>query len=131
MLKIGVLGAGHLGKIHIKLIQELKDEYQLVGFYDIDEENAKLCAEEFGIKYYATIEELLERCDVIDVVTPTLSHYDAAVKAIKGQRHVFIEKPVTNTVEEARDLMNLAHEAKVKVQVGHVERFNPAFAASV
>lgn len=130
MLKIGVLGAGHLGKIHIKLILELKEEFQLVGFYDIDEQNGKKCSEEFGIKFYDNVDDLIERCDVIDIVTPTLSHYEAAVKAIKGQRHVFIEKPVTNTVEEARDLMNLAHEAKVKVQVGHVERFNPAFIAS-
>lgn len=129
MLKIGVFGAGHLGKIHIRLIQEL-DCYELVGFYDPNLTTAKECSETFNIKAYSDIEELIDLCDVIDIVTPTLSHFDCAFAAIRKQKHVFIEKPVTNTVEEARKLINLSHEAGVKVQVGHVERFNPAFVAS-
>lgn len=130
MLKIGVLGAGHLGKIHIRLILELKEMYELVGFYDPSDENAAQAGEQFGIRRFDTIEELLNEVDCVDIVTPTLSHFDCAAAAIRKTRHVFIEKPVTETTEEARTLMNLATEAGVKVQVGHVERFNPAFMAA-
>lgn len=129
MLKIGVLGAGHLGKIHIRLIKEIS-EFQLVGFYDPNPESAKAVAAEFDTKAFNSIEELVEAVDAVDIVTPTLSHFDCAVKSIKKSKHIFIEKPITNTVEEARQLIQLAEEADVKVQVGHVERFNPAFIAS-
>ncbi len=128
MLKIGVLGAGHLGKIHIKCIKQI-DKYELVGFYDASPENAKHVSEEYDLKAFESIEELLQAVDVVDIVTPTLSHFECAVKAIKLSKHIFIEKPITNTVKEAKSLINLATEANVKVQVGHVERFNPAFTA--
>lgn len=130
MLRIGVLGAGHLGKIHIRLIQELSDEYDLIGFYDPSDENAKTTEEQFGIKRFASAEALIDAVDCVDIVTPTIAHYECAGLAIRKTKHVFIEKPVTETVEEAKSLMNLALEAGVKVQVGHVERFNPAFAAA-
>ncbi len=128
MIKIGVLGAGHLGKIHIRLLKEI-DKFQLVGVYDANPESAKLVEEEFGIKSFATIDELLNEVDAVDIVTPTVTHYECASKAIKKSKHLFVEKPVTNTIEEAKSLMGLAKEANVKVQVGHVERFNPAFIA--
>ena len=131
MLKIGVLGAGHLGKIHIRLIQELNDVYELIGFYDPNEENAEKVASEFNTTAYNDIEELVQKCDVIDIVTPTLSHYDCAAIAMRNCKHVFIEKPVTNTLDEAKALRSLAEEADVKVQIGHVERFNPAFTAAL
>lgn len=131
MLKIGVLGAGHLGKIHIRLIIELQKEFQLVGFYDPNDENASAVEREFKIKRFTDIDELINEVDCIDIVTPTLSHYKCAVKALRNTKHVFIEKPVTQTVEEAKSLVALAEEADVKVQVGHVERFNPAFRAAV
>lgn len=127
MLKIGVIGAGHLGKIHIKLILELKNKYELVGFFDTHDENAEKVASDFGIVRFASMEELINSVDCLDIVTPTLSHYDCASKAIRSSKHVFIEKPVTETIEEARSLLSLSNEAGVKVQVGHVERFNPAF----
>jgi predicted dehydrogenase len=130
MLKIGVLGAGHLGKIHLRLLKELKDTYQLVGFYDPIEENAKTVAAEMGLTSFSSIEELLNEVDVIDIVTPTLSHFDCAEQALRMQKHVFIEKPITNTVEEGKKLQSLSQEADVKVQVGHVERFNPAYRAA-
>ncbi len=126
MLKIGVLGAGHLGKIHLKLIHEISN-YELVGFYDPDAKKSAEVAAELNLKAFKSIEDLIEAVDVVDVVTPTLSHYDCASLAMRNSRHVFIEKPVTNTIDEAKKLMDLAHEASVKVQVGHVERFNPAF----
>lgn len=127
MLKIGVLGAGHLGKIHIKCLLELKDTYEIVGFYDPDPAKQKEVSESFGLQAFATYDELLQLCDVVDIVTPTLSHYDCASAALRASKHVFIEKPITNTLDEAKSLVSLAEEAQVKVQVGHVERFNPAF----
>lgn len=128
-LKIGVLGAGHLGKIHIKCIKQLPECYELVGFYDPIPENAQKVSEEFGLTSFDSVEDLVDAVEVVDIVTPTLSHYDCAVSALKKSRHIFIEKPITHTVEEARQLIKLAEEAGVKAQVGHVERFNPAFTA--
>ena len=129
MLKIGVLGAGHLGKIHLRLLQQ-SEKYELVGFYDPNQENADKIAKEFGYKHFSTIATLLTAVDVIDIVTPTLSHYKCAKVAIKSGKHVFIEKPISNTLEEAQEIIALANEYNVKGQVGHVERFNPAFIAS-
>lgn len=128
MLKAGVLGAGHLGKIHLRLLNQ-SDKYELVGFYDADEKNAIRVAEEFGYRYFKTIEELIDAVDVVDIVTPTLSHYECAKLAINKGKHIFIEKPITNTVEEAETIRTLVAEYGVKGQVGHVERFNPAFIA--
>lgn len=130
LLRIGVLGAGHLGKIHINCIKEI-DAYELVGFYDPNETIAQQVEVEKQIKRFHTIDELIASVDVIDIVTPTLSHFECAIKALKAGKHVFIEKPVAATAEEARQLIEIADEAKVKVQVGHVERFNPAFVAAL
>lgn len=129
MLKIGVLGAGHLGKIHINCIKQL-DVYDLVGFYDQDENTARKVSDELQIKCYKSLEELVDLVDVVDIVTPTVSHFECASLALKKGKHVFIEKPVVATVEEANRLIELADEARVKVQVGHVERFNPAYIAA-
>ena len=126
MLKVGVLGAGHLGKIHLRLLQQ-SDKYELVGFYDDNPENAVKIEKEFGYKRFDTIAKLLTAVDVVDIVTPTLSHYKCAKVAIKSGKHVFLEKPISNTVEEAEEIIALAKEYNVKGQVGHVERFNPAF----
>ena len=129
MLKIGVIGAGHLGRIHIQQLKEISD-YNLEGFYDHNNENADVIKDELGVTKYKTVEELIDNVDVVDIVTPTISHYECAVKALAKSKHVFIEKPVTNTLAEARELKELVKEAGVKVQVGHVERFNPAFIAA-
>jgi len=126
MLKIGVLGAGHLGKIHIKCIQMIP-EYELSGFYDADPENAAIVSRELNIRAFDTIDELIDAVDVVDIVTPTIAHFDCASKTLKKFKHVFIEKPVVTTIEEAKALIAISREADVKVQVGHVERFNPAF----
>lgn len=129
MLKVGVLGAGHLGKIHLRLLQQ-SDKYELVGFYDENQENAERISKEFGYTNFSTIAKLIHAVDVIDIVTPTLSHYKCAKVAIKSGKHIFIEKPIANTVEEAEEIIALAKEYNVKGQVGHVERFNPAFIAT-
>jgi len=128
MIKIGVLGTGHLGKIHLKLIKEIRD-YELVGIYDPNDVNAAMAEKEFGVKRFSKMEELIDNADAIDIVTNTLSHYDCAVAAIKKSKHVFIEKPLTNTLKEAEELVKMIRESGVKGMVGHVERFNPAFLA--
>ncbi len=128
MLKVGVLGAGHLGKIHLRLLEQ-SEKYNLVGFYDPSKENALKVAEEFGYTSFNSIDALIDAVEVVDIVTPTLSHFDCAKKSIEKERHIFIEKPITNTVLEAETIRSLAKEHNVKGQVGHVERFNPAFTA--
>lgn len=128
MLKFGVVGAGHLGKIHIKILKAAGFA-EIVGFYDVSEEVRKSVEEEFGVKAYDDLEELVHAVDVVDIVTPTITHFEIAQLAMRNFKHVFIEKPLTETLEESRKLIGLATEANVKVQVGHVERFNPAFVA--
>lgn len=128
MLKAGVLGAGHLGKIHLRLLKQ-SEKFNLVGFFDADEANAKKIEAEFGYKYFDTIEGLINAVDVVSIVTPTLSHYECAKLAISKGKHIFVEKPITNTVEEAETIRALVAQNNVKGQVGHVERFNPAFKA--
>jgi predicted dehydrogenase len=128
--KIGVAGAGHLGKIHIRIIKELEDLFDLVGFYDSNKSLSEQVSTEFGIPSFDSIEELISEVDCLDVVTATLSHFSVSKKAIQSRKHVFIEKPLSETLEEAHSLQSLVHEADVIAQVGHVERFNPAFVAA-
>lgn len=128
MIQAGVLGAGHLGKIHLRLLKE-SPKFELVGFYDPDLVQGKKVSEEFGIRYYDNMGALIAAADMVDIVTPTLSHYECATRAVRAGKHIFIEKPVTNTHQEALELMALVEKHGVKAQVGHVERFNPAFMA--
>ena len=129
MIKIGVIGAGHLGKIHINCIKDIKN-YELVGFYDSNEEKSIKISEELKIKHFSSMDELIDNVDVVDIVTPTIAHFECVSKALRKSKHVFVEKPLTFTLEEAKELIKLTEEANVKVQVGHVERFNPAFIAA-
>ncbi|WP_300669167.1 Gfo/Idh/MocA family oxidoreductase [Soonwooa sp.] len=129
MLKAGLVGAGHLGKIHLKLLNQ-SEKYDLVGFFDNDKENGKKLEAEFGYKYFDNLDELLSQIDMLDIVTPTLFHYEYALKAIESGKHFFIEKPVTQTLEQAEELIKLSQAKNLKVQVGHVERYNPAFIAT-
>ncbi|MEA3445611.1 MAG: Gfo/Idh/MocA family oxidoreductase [Bacteroidota bacterium] len=129
MVKIGVLGAGFLGKIHIRLIKQISD-FELIGFYDSDPEVVKKTIEEFGIKAFRSAGELINAADAIDIVTPTTSHFEHAVAAIKSSKHIFIEKPITYSIDEAKKLVKLTNEANIVAQAGHVERFNPGFLAA-
>ena len=129
MLKIGVLGVGHLGKIHLKCIQLAKETYELIGFYDPDDTNAQQAVKEYGATRFDDLNALLDAVDVVDVVTPTTTHFELASRAIRKGKHLFIEKPLTRTLEEAELLVKLSINYGVKVQVGHVERFNPALMA--
>lgn len=117
-----------MGKIHLRLLNQ-SEKYELVGFHDPDEINAKQVAAEFGYVHYGNMDRLMDAVDVVDIVTPTLSHYRCAKKAMAKGKHVFLEKPITNTLEEAEELLLLEKRYGVKGQVGHVERFNPAFMA--
>lgn len=126
MIKAGLVGAGHLGKIHLRLLNQ-SEKYELVGFHDKDEENGRKLEAEFGYKYFESLEELLNEIEMLDIVTPTLYHYDYAIKAIEKGIHFFIEKPVTQTLEQAEEILQKCNEFGIKAQVGHVERYNPAF----
>ncbi|MCX8148680.1 Gfo/Idh/MocA family protein [Thermaurantimonas aggregans] len=127
-MKIGLAGVGHLGKIHLKCLLNIP-EWTVSGIYDADAENAKKVGEEYGVHVFSSFNELLEASDAVDLVTPTTTHFELARQVLKSRKHLFIEKPVTHTLQEARKLQKLYAEAEVKVQVGHVERFNPAFLA--
>lgn len=131
MLKIGLIGAGHLGQIHLRLIQELKNEFELVGIFDNDKTQAAKVKKTFNCEVFDSAISLIDQVDCVDIVTPTVAHYEIAALAIRKSKHVFIEKPVTHTTEEATNLLSLSQEANVKVQVGHVERFNPAFQVAI
>lgn len=130
MLKIGVVGAGHLGKIHIKILKNASF-VQLVGFYDADEAVRTKVASEYDVTPFESLDDLLNIVDVVDVVTPTSYHFDVCCDALRKFKHVFVEKPIASTIEESQKMIALMEEAKVKVQVGHVERFNPAFQESL
>ncbi|MDR9374019.1 MAG: Gfo/Idh/MocA family oxidoreductase [Schleiferiaceae bacterium] len=129
-LKIGVLGAGHLGKIHLKCLKQLPDHYEITGFYDPQAENAREVEKAFDLPSYSSVESLIDDVDVVDIVTPTLNHFEIAAKAARKVKHIFVEKPLTETAAQALELMKLAEEAGVVSQVGHVERFNPAYEAA-
>lgn len=129
MLSIGVIGAGHLGKIHLNILKE-STCFKLTGFYDIDEKKASAFESESGIRSYKNYKDLVNDSDAIDIVTPTLFHHQYALESIEKAKHVFIEKPLANTVEEAAEIVKLSEKKNVKVQTGHVERFNPAYVAA-
>ncbi len=128
MVKIGVVGAGHLGSIHLQQLKEVKG-CEIIGVYDLDNEKLKNAVDKFGVPAFESLKDLIKNSDAVDIVTPTLSHFEVASLAIKSRKHIFIEKPITSKVEEAKKLIELVEEAKVVAQVGHVERFNPAFKA--
>lgn len=127
-LKAGVLGAGHLGKIHLRLLNE-SDKYNLIGFYDENQAIRTQITKEYGCKAFDSAGDLMDAVDMVDIVTPTTYHHQLAKEAISKGKHVFIEKPITQTVAQAEELISLAKKHNVLGQVGHVERFNPAFLA--
>ena len=128
MIKIGVFGAGHLGKIHLK-VAEASNILDLVGFYDPDPEVVKKIISEKKYVAYRNPEKLIAAVDIVDIVTPTVSHFHIAKKAINANKNIFVEKPLANSIMEANSLVDMAKKQDVLGQVGHVERFNPAFQA--
>ncbi|MBC7555795.1 MAG: Gfo/Idh/MocA family oxidoreductase, partial [Chryseobacterium sp.] len=129
MLNAGLVGAGHLGKIHLKLLNQ-SEKYNLVGFHDKDFENGKKIEAESGYKYFENFDDLLSEIEMLDIVTPTVYHYEYAMKSIENRIPFFIEKPVTQNLKEAEEILFKCREFGIKAQVGHVERYNPAFIGS-
>lgn len=125
-VNLGLFGLGHLGKIHLKCLLEV-ESINLVGCHDPAAPAARQICEESGVRFYEDPEELIRNSQAIDVVTPTITHFDIASRVISQGRHCFIEKPVTSSVAEAEELLRMSLEAGVKVQIGHVERYNPGF----
>ena len=128
MLKVGIFGVGHLGKFHISNWKEIEG-VKIIGFFDPNNDNANDVINTHGLKRFSDEEKLIEACDVIDVITPTDLHYEVCMMAIRKGKHVFVEKPLAHSLQEGKDLVNMVREAGVKMQVGHVERFNPAYLA--
>ncbi|MEO9004981.1 MAG: Gfo/Idh/MocA family oxidoreductase [Ginsengibacter sp.] len=129
MLRVGVFGVGHLGKFHLNNWKEM-DEIEIKGFYDPSDLNAKEITEAYQLKRFSDPDELMDICDIVDIVAPTIAHFELCKKAILKSKHVFVEKPLTNTINEAKEIVKLVKEADIKLQVGHVERFNPALLAA-
>jgi predicted dehydrogenase len=128
MLKVAVFGVGHLGKFHLNNWKEIEG-VKLVGFFDPDNDMARTVAEQYGLKRYTDEKKLLDACDIADIIAPTTHHFELCMQAIRRGKHVFVEKPLAHTIQEGRDLVNMVREANIKMQVGHVERFNPAYLA--
>ena len=128
MLKIGVFGTGHLGKFHLNNWKEIQN-IELVGFYDPDDTTGQEVSEKYQLARFLDPERLMDACDAADIVAPTNFHFDLCAAAVRKGKHVFVEKPLANTMDEARQLLKLIKESNIKFQVGHVERFNPAFIA--
>lgn len=129
MLKIGLIGLGHLGKIHLKCILQAKDHYELIGIYDADVATLSAVANDYRVKAYGSADALIAAAEVVDIVTPTPTHYTLVKAALETDCHVFVEKPLTETLAQARELIELSEQRGRLVQVGHVERFNPALQA--
>ena len=128
MLKVGVFGVGHLGKFHLNNWKEIEG-VQIIGFFDPSDTTANEVIQNYGLKRYKDPNDLIVDSDLVDIVAPTTYHFELCKNAILKSKHVFVEKPLANTMEEARELLKLSKEANIKFQVGHVERFNPAFLA--
>jgi len=128
MLKVGLFGVGHLGKFHLNNWKEIEG-VEIAGFYDPNDRTAKAVAEKYNIRRFLKAEDLIKECDAADIVAPTTYHYNLCQLAVRNGKHVFVEKPMCESMQEANELVKLVKEADIKFQVGHVERFNPAFLA--
>jgi len=127
-IKTGVIGTGHLGKLHTKMFSQI-DDCELIGVFDINSEQAKLTSEEFGTVTFESIDSLLEKCEAVSVAATTSEHFSIVKKCFEKGIHVFVEKPITSTITEAEELVIISNEKKLNLQVGHIERFNPALLA--
>ncbi len=123
-LSVGVIGVGHLGKLHTKMLKQIEN-CNLAGVYDSNYDQAKLVADEFGVKAFTTIDELLTVVKAVSIAATTSAHYEVAKKCFENNIHVFVEKPITATIEQGEELVKIAKERNLKFQVGHIERFNP------
>ena len=123
-LNVGVIGVGHLGKLHAKMFTQISN-CNLVGVFDLNTVQAKTIADEFNTAAFASIDELLEKVNAVSIAATTRAHYEVAKKCFKKNIHVFVEKPITATIEQGEELVKVAKEKNLKFQIGHIERFNP------
>jgi len=124
-LKVGVIGTGHLGKLHTKMFKSI-DNCELIGIYDSNPEQAKAVSTEFNVLSTSSVEELLKKVDAVSIAATTTVHHELAKKCFEYGVHTFIEKPITVTIKEAEELVEISEMKKLNLQVGHIERFNPA-----
>lgn len=124
-VKIGVIGTGHLGKLHTKIFKTVQN-CELAGIYDQDEQKAEQCGAEFSVNVFRSLDDLLGNCDAVSIVATTSAHYELAKKSLLCGKHVFVEKPITASIAEAEEIIKIAADKKLNLQVGHIERFNPA-----
>lgn len=123
-LSIGVIGVGHLGKLHTKMFKQIEN-CQLIGIFDANPEQAKVVSQEFGVPSFNSIDELLSKVKAVSIAAVTSAHYEIAKNCLQKNVHVFVEKPITTTIEQAEELVEIANNNNLKLQVGHIERFNP------
>ena len=124
-LKVGVIGTGHLGKLHAKLFKEI-DTCELIGIYDKDTEKVKAVGQELGVRIFDDADDLFRLTTAVSIVTTTSTHYELVKRAFENNKHVFVEKPITAKIKEAEVLVEIAGKKNLILQVGHIERFNPA-----
>ena len=127
-IKVGVIGTGHLGKLHTKMFKSI-DNCELVGIYDSNPDQAESVSKEFSVPAINSLDELLKQIDAASISATTTSHYELAKKCFENGIHVFIEKPITASIKEAEELLEISEKKKLNLQVGHIERFNPALVA--
>lgn len=124
-LNVGIIGTGHLGKIHTKILKEIHN-CNLTGVYDLIPERANQVANEFQVKYFYSLKDLFNEVDAVSIVATTKAHYELIKSALDNNIHVFVEKPITEKIKEAEEVVQISNEKKLKLQVGHIERFNSA-----
>jgi predicted dehydrogenase len=127
-LKVGVIGTGHLGKLHTKMFKSI-DNCELIGIFDSNHDQAKAASDELNVQNFPSLDELLKKVDAVSIAATTTAHYELAIKCFEKEVHVFIEKPITVTIKEAEELVELSEKKNLNLQVGHIERFNPALVA--
>ena len=125
-INIGIIGTGHLGSFHIEQYKKIEN-VNIIGFTDINDTQIHQIKNKHNITYFDNLEKLLANCDAVSIATPTTTHFKVAKKALEMNCHVLIEKPITQNIAEAKKLVKISEEKKLIIQVGHIERFNPAF----
>lgn len=127
-IKVGVIGVGYLGQHHARVYSEIED-VELIALIDIDEEKAKKLAAQYNCRAYTDYKDIIDKLDAVSIVTPTVSHYEIALNCLRAGKDLLIEKPITVSVAEADELINEAEKKNRILQIGHIERYNPAIIA--
>ena len=125
-IKIGIIGVGYLGEFHVKQLKRCENA-DIVGIYDINENRLKTISTAYNVHAFMSTEKLLQKCDAISIVTPTNTHASIAIQAMKYNFHLFIEKPMADSIQNAENILNHSKKKNLVINVGHIERYNPAF----